>query len=293
MLVTELGPVVQRTILTNELLRLRQAHGSTQDQVASALDWSPSKLIRIEGGAVGISKTDLEALLRYYGIAEDNPIIEELTLLAKGARQHGWWALYKNDIGKAYQEFIGYESGSAIVRCFQALTIPGLLQTEEYANAVTREFLPDRSACELVVEVRIQRQERLFARQDPPQLAVVIDEAALRRKVGGQADPEIMLRQLHHLIDILREPYFSLEIVPFGRGAYLGMMGVGFTILSFSDARMHDVVFLESGGGERRPGVRQRPAHFHYRAVFENLQQMALPTHETAQFIREIIDSMT
>ncbi|ROO83008.1 helix-turn-helix protein [Actinocorallia herbida] len=282
------GPVVQRAILTSELQRLRQEHGSTQDQAASALDWSLSKLIRIEGGSVGVSTTDLHALLRYYGMPDGDPAIGRLTELARDGRQRGWWALYRNEISPAYTEFIGYEAGASTIRCLQPLAIPGLLQIEEYANALTIEFARTREQRDIIVEVRMQRQDQVLGRADPPLLHVVLDEAALRRHVGGQTDRGIMTRQLRHLVEMSAEPNIIIELIPFTQGAHFGMQGE-FTILGFADSRLGDVLFIENARSSDTNVADRDTRITEYRVAFENLRRLTLPEDETVPFLEAVI----
>ncbi|KAB2380503.1 helix-turn-helix domain-containing protein [Actinomadura montaniterrae] len=286
------GPVVQRAILTSELQRLRQAKGVTQEQVAAALDWSTSKLIRIEGGTVGVSTTDLHALLRHYGIQDGDPEVGKLTEIAREARQRGWWAPYRHELAADFLRYLGYETGASVIRSFQPLLVPGLLQTEEYANAVTIELVSSPAERDVVVEVRMQRQEEVFSRADPPQLMMVMDEAVLRRRVGGQVDSGVMPRQLRHILDVLERPNVSVEVIPFSKGAHFGMKGE-FTILEFTDPRVNDVLFLELTGVWDVTVVDRDPRITEYRAAYENLRQLAMPPEETGPFIEEIIASMT
>ncbi|WP_067827166.1 helix-turn-helix domain-containing protein [Actinomadura kijaniata] len=287
----EPGPVVQRAILISELQRLRLERGETQDQVAAALDWSTSKLIRIEGGTVGVSTTDLHALLRHYGIPEEEPEVAVLTKLARDARKRGWWSLYKSELSPAYQQYIGYESGALVIRSFQPMVVPGLLQTEDYANALTVEFVESRSYRDVVVEVRMRRQEEIFSRAEPPELKVVIDEAVLRRRVGGQVDPGIMPRQLRHMLQMLEHPYVTIEVIPFSAGAHFGMMGE-FTILEFHDPRLNDVLFQENVGRSALTVMDRDTRITDYRAAFENLRQITVSPEDTPAFIEDIIVSM-
>src|SRR5579863_7414969 len=133
---TDQGPVVQSMLLRGELVRLRKDSGLTQEQVASALEWSPSKLIRVEGGRSSITKVDLDALLTSYGVTSESTR-ERLHLLNKGARAGGWWDKYRDDVAPTYLSYVGFEAGAAFIRQFQSLFVPGLLQTVEYAEAVT------------------------------------------------------------------------------------------------------------------------------------------------------------
>jgi transcriptional regulator with XRE-family HTH domain len=287
------GPVVQRARLTAQLQSIRRDAGKTQEEVARALDWSPSKLIRIEGGNVSISTTDLQALLRHCGVT-DAARIDELSALARGARARGWWDPYKDDLNdSAYSTYIGYEMGASAVRSFSSLLIPGLLQTDEYARALTIEFVPYAPAAEAVIEVRLRRQEEMFApeREDPPQQHYVLDEAVIRRRVGGQVDPGIMPHQLDSLLEFSNRSDVTIEVIPFEKGSHFGMRGE-FTILGFQDGP-EGVLYLESArarGGDLTVADSDQIAS--YLEAFEHLRQLALPVEESAAFIREAAEQM-
>jgi transcriptional regulator with XRE-family HTH domain len=285
------GPVVQRARLTAELQRIRREAGKTQEEVARALDWSPSKLIRIEGGTVGISTTDLQALLRYCGVTDEGQV-QHLAGLARGARTRGWWDPYRDDLNDtAYSTYIGYEAGASIIRSFSPLLVPGLLQTEEYARSLTIEFVPSAPVAEAVIEVRLLRQDRMFNREDPPQQHYVLDEAVVRRRVGGQVDPGIMPRQLKNMVEFAKRPYVTVEVIPFEKGAHFGMRG-DFILLSFDDGP-EGVLYLESArarGGDLTVAESDEVAA--YLEAFEHLRQLALPGDESAAFIQEIADQM-
>ncbi len=130
------GPVVQSALLRNELVRLRKESGLTQEQVAAELEWSPSKLIRVEGGRNSITKVDLDALLSRYGVTSESRR-EQLQALNRGARERAWWDDYKADVSPTYLSYVGFEAGAAFIRQFQSGFLPGLLQTADYAEAVT------------------------------------------------------------------------------------------------------------------------------------------------------------
>jgi hypothetical protein len=137
----------------------------------------------------------------------------------------------------------------------------------------------------------MRRQEEIFGRDDPPQLRMVVDEAVLRRRVGGQFDPGIMPRQLRHILDALDRPHVSVEVIPFSAGAHFGMMGE-FTILQFDDPRLNDVFFQENVGGSDLTVMDRDRRVTDYSAAFENLRQLALPADATADFIEELIAGM-
>jgi transcriptional regulator with XRE-family HTH domain len=282
------GPVVQRARLTAELQRIRRDAGKTQEEVARALDWSPSKLIRIEGGNVGISTTDLQALLRYCGISDEDRILE-LSALARGARGRGWWDPYKEDLSPAYSTYLGYELGASLVRSFSPLLVPGLLQTEEYARTLTIEYRPAPVA-EAVIEVRMLRQDRVFNREDLPQQHYVLDEAVIRRRVGGQRDLGIMPRQLAHLLELSRRPDITIELIPFEKGSHFGLRGE-FTVLSFENGPA-GVLYLENAQGSDLT-VADSDQIAAYLEAFEHLRELALSENETAAFIKDAAAQMT
>ncbi|WP_329256059.1 MULTISPECIES: helix-turn-helix transcriptional regulator [Actinoallomurus] len=274
------GPVVQRARLTAELQRLRRDAGKTQDEVARALDWSASKLIRIEGGNVRISTTDLHALLRHYGVTDEERIAE-LSKLARGARERGWWTLYREHLDDAYSTYLGYELGASFIRSFSPLLVPGLLQTEDYARALTIEYKPQPVA-ETVIEVRMQRQDKMFSREDLPQQHYVLDEAVIRRRVGGQRDQGIMPRQLAHLLELARRPDITIELIPFEKGAHFGMRGE-FTVLGF-EMGPPGVLYLENT--QRSVTVTDSEEVAEYLEAFDHLRQLALREDETIEFIK-------
>jgi transcriptional regulator with XRE-family HTH domain len=281
------GPVVQRARLTAELQRIRRDAGKTQEEVARALDWSPSKLIRIEGGNVGISTTDLQALLRYCGISDETRILE-LSTLARGARGRGWWDPYKEDLGAPFSTYLGYELGASFVRSFSPLLVPGLLQTEEYARALTIEYRPAPVA-EAVIEARMLRQDKIFNREDLPQQHYVLDEAVVRRRVGGQRDPGIMPRQLAHLLELAHRPDITIELIPFEKGSHFGMKGE-FTILGFETGPA-GVLFLENAQGPDLT-VADSDQIASYLEAFDHLRKLALTEPESSAFIEAASEQM-
>src|SRR3569833_1467824 len=286
-MVLDPGPVVQRARLTAELQRLRVDAKKTQEEVARALDWSPSKLIRIEGGSVRISTTDLYALLRHYGVTDEERIAALVTL-ARGARERGWWTPYREHLNDAYSTYLGYELGASSIRSFSPLLVPGLLQTEEYARALAIEYKPVPVA-EAVVEVRMQRQDRMFAREELAQQHYVLDEAVIRRRVGGQRDPDLMPRQLDHLLEMARRPDITIELIPFDKGAHFGMRGE-FTVLGFETEQPAGVLYLENM--QRPTTVMDSEEVATYLEAFDHLRQLALRADETIAFIKNAADGM-
>lgn len=281
------SPVVQRRRLRTELRKARQDAGLTQEQVALAMDWSLSKVIRIEGGQVGISTNDLKALLSYYKIT-DAARTDELIAVARAARERAWWNMYRDVASPALLQLIGYESAVAIRRNFEPLLIPGLLQTEEYARALYKG-VDDRIPIERVdtlVEIRMRRQE-LLDRTSPPLLFFILDEATVRRSAGGGG---VMRNQIRHLIDMADRPNVTIEVVPFSAGLHPGLRG-SFAVLEFPDAGDDDVLYMENPQG----GVINREAQEEvvaYRETFEHLRRISLGPEGTITFLRQVADDL-
>lgn len=287
---TDQGPVVQSMLLRGELVRLRKDSGLTQEQVAGALEWSPSKLIRVEGGRSSITMVDLDALLRVYRITSESRR-DQLQSLNRGARERAWWDTYKDDVSAAYLNYVGLEAGAAFVRQFQLGFIPGLLQTEDYARAVTRVGSVDPGKVDLLVGLRMKRQSELARRSARPRQYFVIDEAVIRRHVGIKKDRIIMPAQLRHIADKAeRDELVTIRVIPFGTGAHPGLFGP-FTLLEF-DGGLPDVLYLDAGRGDFNVISGNDPRVAAYADDFENLLEDALPADRSIDFIRGVAEEM-
>ncbi|MDN3353673.1 helix-turn-helix transcriptional regulator [Actinomadura sp. DC4] len=240
------GPVVQRALLKNELVRLRAETGMTQSKVAAAMEWSEAKVIRVEGGKTALTKNDLEALLKVYGITGRDRM-GELHDLSRGSKRTAWWDAYRGTgIRDEIIKFVGYEAGASTIRQSHNAFIPPLLQTPAYAQVVTRESM-SADRVETVVRFRLQRRKELD-RRDPallPEETYVIDEAVIRRRIGVSVDPGLMVEQLYHLIALGRRDNINVHVIPFGKGSHFGLNGP-FTILGFRS--LDDVLYIESAG---------------------------------------------
>jgi transcriptional regulator with XRE-family HTH domain len=268
---------VQRRRLRSELRRARQEAGLTQKDVAEALEWSLSKLIRIEAGAVGISTTDLRALLQHYGVNDAEVVDHILNLARAGKEQRGWWTTYRDVISQQFLTFLGHENSASVILMFQPLLIPGLLQDEEYARALYRSSHESATSkrVEELVRLRLHRQEELFERPDPPEMVFVIDEAALRRWVGGR---DVMRHQLRRLKGEALRDNVTVDVVPFTAGGHPGLFGP-FVILEFADERDEDILFLENVRGDGGDIFRDEQMEIApYRETFAQLRDLA---HQT------------
>jgi len=283
------GPVVQSALLRNELIRLRKDSGLTQEHVAQRLDWSPSKLIRVEGGRSSVTKVDLDALLRIYGITSESQR-ERLQALNRGAKERAWWADYRDEIIPEYLEYVGYEAGAAFIRQYTAGYISGLLQTPEYAEILTANSV-DAVRVGAVVKIRLQRQAELAKRLIPPRQYHVIDEAVIRRHIGISQDPAIMPNQLRHIAARAEgEESLTVRVLPFEAGAHPGLSGP-FTLLEF-DGSMPDLLYLDSGRDVSLiTGSDPRIAQ--YADDFEVLVETALPAAESIDFLRQVAEEMS
>jgi transcriptional regulator with XRE-family HTH domain len=272
------------------LVRIRKEKELTQDQVAKDLEWSPSKLIRMEGGRSSITKVDLDALLAKYGVTSESQR-ERLQALNRGARERGWWNEYRADISPDYLAYVGYEAGAAVIRSYQAAAIPGLLQTPEYAEAVTVAFTVPRMVAP-VVNLRIQRRKELALRSDPPRQYFVVDEAAIRRRVGINTDPLIMPNQLRYIADTAESnDRVTFRVIPFDAGEHGGMAGP-FTLLEF-DGGLSDILYLDAGRTAIAMITGDDPRGGEYRDVFESLVETALSADESVALIRQVAEEMS
>ncbi|MDG9715681.1 helix-turn-helix transcriptional regulator [Streptomyces sp. DH24] len=276
------GPAVRRRKLGAELRALRTSAGLTSGEAAGLVGWHQSKVSRIETGTSGAKPADVRLLLDAYGVADDQ-LRELLLVLAgshDGAGRNHWWHAYRGELPPTYRDFISLESQASAMRTLETTVVPGLLQTPEYARAVTAAAVEGLSEERLdaLVEVRLARQDVLHA--DPPLvLSAVLDEAVLRREVGG---PGVMSRQLEKLTAAADLPHVRLQVLPFAAGAHIGVTG-SFVIFSFARTSDLDVVVLDhltsSLHLERKEDLEA------YTEAFNSLASHALSPEESLEFI--------
>ncbi len=277
-------------MLRSELVRLRKESGLTQEQVAAELEWSPSKLIRVEGGRSSITKVDLDALLAKYGVTSESTR-ERLQALNRGAKEPAWWDKYRDDVAPTYLSYVGFEAGASFIRQFESVFVPGSLQTPEYAEAVTVvPIAPVRIAS--IVGLRLQRQAELAQRSVPPRRYYVMDEAVIRRHVGISKDPAIMPGQLRSIADKAeRDESVTVRVIPFAAGAHRGLFGP-FTLLEF-DGGLPDVLYLDVGRGEFASMVSGGDLAADYRDDFEALLEDALTADKSIELLRTVAEEMS
>jgi transcriptional regulator with XRE-family HTH domain len=194
------SPAVARRRLRLTLRSLRDDRSLTQAAVAEALDWSLSKLIRIERGEVTISRTDVRALLDHYGVIDESTV-RPLLDLARASRQRDWWdePQFRGQVTRATGQLLDFETAATVIRSFQPSVFPGLLQTAEYAAAIIgyfdEEVSQETRAARL--ELRTRRFSHVFEQANPPEYHLVIDESVIWRQVGG---PQVLADQLDWLL---------------------------------------------------------------------------------------------
>ena len=224
------GSTVPRRQLGRYLRDLRGRQRITVKAAAAALEWSETKLWRVENGHTSLRSHDVELMCRIYGAPPD--MTEALMGLAKETKAKGWWHAYGDVIPEGFDVYIGLEEAASQISWYEAELVPGLLQTEQYARSVIKNDNPgvDDEEIDRRVQLRIARQALVSRRTAPLSLQVALNEAILRRPVGG---PDVMAAQLDSLAEASEQPNVSLRVVPFSAGLHRGLMSGPFELLRF------------------------------------------------------------
>ncbi|HXA58305.1 MAG TPA: helix-turn-helix transcriptional regulator [Streptosporangiaceae bacterium] len=233
---------MRRILLGSQLRRLREQRGVSRQEAGYVIRASESKISRLELGRVSFKERDVADLLSLYGVA-DEAEREALLGLAREANAPGWWHRYADVLPGWFQTYVGLEEAAGLIRTYELQFVPGLIQSEEYARAVYRLGNADASEDEIEqrVSLRMQRQKRLTG-PNPPRVWAVLDEAALRRPIGGV---EVMRGQLAYLIEVSKLPNVTVQVMPFKFGGHAAEGGA-FTILRFPEPDLPDVVYVET-----------------------------------------------
>ena len=235
------GPTVQRMLVGARLRRLRTDLGLTRDQAGQAIRASEWKIHRLENGQVGFKDRDIIDLLGLYQVTDPAEVAEFLTL-AREANTPGWWQHYGDVLPTWFRTYVDLEQAATLIRTYEGQFVPGLLQTDDYMRAVVRGAHLEESGEEVGRRVRLRMaRQTLLTREAAPRLWAVVDEAALRRPVGGR---EVMRGQLERLIEATKLANVTLQVLPFDRGAHPAMVG-SFAVLRFPEQELPDVVYLE------------------------------------------------
>jgi transcriptional regulator with XRE-family HTH domain len=272
------GSVVRRRILGRQLRLLREEAGFTLEAAAPALDWSVSKLSRIETAQQAVDVHGVRSMLDLYDVGGER--WTELVALTREARQKGWWRAYK--LGD--MSYVGFEAEAGRVHDFTLGYVPGLLQTADYARAMFTSVPVRRSPSELAdeVAVRMIRQQRLTSTDDPLEFVAVVDETVLHRPIGG---PDVLRAQLRHLAEAAELDAVTLHVVPIAVGAH-GALGSGFTVLSFGDLGEPDIAYVEHTLGNLMMDKEGEVARA--RLVFDRVRSDALNPAASLALIRRL-----
>jgi transcriptional regulator with XRE-family HTH domain len=283
----EPGSVVRRMLLGSQLRRLREARGITREAAGYSIRASESKISRMELGRVSFKTRDVEDLLTLYGITDEQER-NSLLSLAREANVAGWWHSYSDVLPSWFPTYVGLEGAASLIRAYEVQFIHGLLQTEAYARAVVRRGMKGASEADVEkrVALRLERQKYL-ADDGGPEFHVVLDEASLRRPYG---DRQVMRGQLQHLIEISERPNIRLQVMPFGFGGHSGESGA-FTVLSFTESDLTDVVYLEQLTSALYLDKREDVEH--YAAAMERLAVEADPPADTPDTLERILRELT
>lgn len=274
-------PTVRLRRLAAELRRLRAAASLTREEVTERTGINGVTLYRIEKARARPQKRTLLALLELYAASETQRA--DLLAVQSGSHDQGWLRPYHSELPEEYTAYIGFETEARTVRNYESLFVPGLAQTERYARAVIKGVLPTASQTEVDqrVQARIERQA-VLTKARPLQLWAIMDEAAVRRLVGGR---EVMHEQVRHLLQLAQEPNVTLQLIPFGTGAHAGMTG-SFVHMDFPDAQDPELVYVDTPAGdlflESEAEIRR------YKSMFEHLQAVALGPGESADLLASV-----
>ncbi|MEU3413102.1 MULTISPECIES: helix-turn-helix domain-containing protein [unclassified Streptomyces] len=270
-------------LLGSQLRRLREARGITREAAGYSIRASESKISRMELGRVSFKTRDVEDLLTLYGITDESER-ESLLSLAREANVAGWWHSYTDVLPSWFPTYVGLEGAASLIRVYEVQFVHGLLQTEEYAREVVRRGMKGASAADIErrVALRLERQRHLLS-DSAPELHIVLDEAALRRPYG---DRDVMRGQLQHLIDISERSNVRLQVMPFSFGGHSGESGA-FTILSFPESDLSDVVYLEQLTSALYLDKREDVAQ--YEQALKELQQDSPGPDESRDLLRGLL----
>jgi transcriptional regulator with XRE-family HTH domain len=236
------GPTVLRILLGAQLRRLREAKRITLEDAGRVIRASHSKISRLETGRVGFKDRDISDLLTFYGVTDEKER-ESLRALAQRANAPGWWHDYSDILPSWFEAYVGLEEVATQVRAYEVQFVPGLLQSEDYARAVTLLGHDDELPREVERRVRLRMaRQAVLERAEPPNVWAVVDEAVLRRPTGS---PAVMQGQLKHLLDLAERPNITIQIMPFQVGGH-SAAGGAFSILRFAEPDLPDVVYVEN-----------------------------------------------
>lgn len=280
------GSTVRRLQVGTHLRALRLARGLTREQAGYEIRASESKISRMELGRVGFKERDIVDLLRLYGV-DDRAEHDRMLTLTREANAPSWWHSYGDVLSSWFQNYLDLEQAAELIRTYEVQFVPGLLQTDAYARAVIRlgHGNADAEQIDRRAGLRMERK-KVLQRTDAPRLWAVLDEAALRRPIGGRA---VLREQIVALIETCDSPNVRLQVVPFESGGHAAAGGA-FSILRFPHDELPDVVYIEHLTSALYLDKREEVDH--YAAAIGRLFIEAQPPAETPKFLERILDDL-
>lgn len=278
-------PTLRLRRLAAELRRLRADAGLTREDVFERTGINEATLYRIELARARPQARTLMALLTLYDVDDDGRA--ELQALSKQAAEQSWLQSFPDELPEPYRAYISFEGDATSLLNYECLFVPGLLQTEEYAQAALQRGTPTatREEIERLVQARMSRQA-VLAKDPPLRLWTIVDEAALHRIVGSR---DVMRAQLERLTEAAELPNVTLQVLPYEVGGHPGMAG-SFAILSFNEPLAGDVIYIESQAGDLF--LESETDLNRFGGIFEYLRALALPPDESTALIRRIAREM-
>ncbi|MFF3446971.1 helix-turn-helix domain-containing protein [Streptomyces sp. NPDC002667] len=275
-----IDPSLNRRKLRLSLRRARENAALSQREAAERVEWSQSKLIRVETGTVGVSVSDLRALLALYEVT-DPERVQDLEEAARGSKGPSWWSGYHEVITPQFAQYLGYEGAATSLHTYHPIVVPGHLQTRGYAEALLAPRDLDEDVFQRVVDLRMERQQRMFDDSGRPACVFVLDEAAVRRQIGGK---DVLGEQLDHLLTLGSRPEVSVRVLPFEAGAHYSTLG-SFVLLGFPDD--DDLLYLEHAAGSMTGGEDLRLLA-RYQECLQVITDLALGESESADLISRV-----
>ncbi|MUT90689.1 helix-turn-helix domain-containing protein [Streptomyces sp. Z38] len=274
------SPTARRRRLSIELKKLREKSALTCAQVGQALDWSGSKVNRMETGSGRVQPSDVDALCRFYDTSDE--LREFLKSLAREAKTRGWWQVHGAGVPEWFNIYIGLEQDASTLRQYQCEVLPGLMQTEAYARELhTTGAHMSAEDIDRAVRVRLERQDML-TRPDAPEAWFVVNEGAVRNVIG---DREVMRDQLEKVLEAADLPSVTLQVLPFDSGTYPATGS--FTMLGFPAPEDPDLVYRDGITDavylEGEHHVRE------YTRAFDGLRAAALSPQRSARLVHSVV----
>ena len=280
------SPTVRRRRLASEMRRLRRESGKTREEAARFADIAPATVSRIEAAVHAPKVADIMALCKFYGL--DDERTEVLVTLARQSRQRGWWHQYSGSIPEWFEVYVGLEEEASEILTYESEAVPGLLQTERYMRAILLADIrvPAEEEVERQVSLRLKRQERMTG-GDAPKMWAVLNEAVIRRQVGGS---ETFLEQLEHITTLSRLNHINVVVLPYSAGAHPSMDGPC-NVLRFPEPADPDVVYVQY----RRGSIYLEDAADvdAYLDLFDHLRSRALSPDASRALMEQIAQGPT